>query len=272
MSRRLRTISCPLYDESLLINKSEETKYPKNSISTLPVIKEESKMSSKETLRTSTELIHLNGIGLNYYRKSQYDLSIEYYSKCLDFLLKHLKISNKCDHQKEIVSCLIDLSCVYIDKKDYQIALKNLEKISQILPENHKDLPNSYLFIGLCYMEQKQYEIAVQHFNIAIQHYEKHLPFNEENYALCFSHLGTCYSNMAKHLFDNGIHSILKAIDIYENHYPEQKSNIAQCYWTYAFILSKKGKYDEAILNLYKSLEFRLNEDSLNIVCMERLN
>ncbi|CAF1683793.1 unnamed protein product [Adineta ricciae] len=120
------------------------------------------------------------GIGLNFYRKSQYDLSIEYYSKCLDFLLKHLKVAKGCDHQKEIVSCLIDLSCVYIDKKDYTIALRNLEKISQILPLNHKDYPNSFLFIGLCYMEQKQYEIAVKHFHTAIQHYEKHLPSNKE--------------------------------------------------------------------------------------------
>jgi tetratricopeptide (TPR) repeat protein len=114
-------------------------------------------------------------------------------------------------------------------------------------------------------MEQRQYQLAVTNYQYAIQHFEKHLPFNQQNYALCLSHLGTCYSNMEKNLYDNGINCVLKAVDIYQQNPAENRSNIAQCYWISAFILSKKGKFDEAIQNVYKSLEFRLDEDTINV-------
>lgn len=82
-------------------------------------------------------------------------------------------------------------------------------------------------------MEEKQYENAIENFEI-------HLPENKENYALCFYNLSTCYSNMNKYFYDKGINSILKAIEIYQKEFSHMKNNIAQSYWTYAFILSKK--------------------------------
>ncbi|CAF3854051.1 unnamed protein product, partial [Rotaria sp. Silwood1] len=204
-------------------------------------------------------------IGFNYHRKLQYDLSIEFYQKCLNIYEALVQNSIVYDYKTEISSCLIDLNCVYMGKQEYDCALNGLEKVKQMLPDNHINLDPCYFNIGLCYQHLKKYEKAIENFNLRIENFEKNLSTNREIYALSLLNIGMCCSYMGKTRYASGINYTLKAIEIYEQYFPDNKNDIAQCYFTYGFILTKQGQYDQAINALQKSLDIRLIADTIDI-------
>lgn len=217
------------------------------------------------------QLVSYSNIAAIYSCQNKYDDAFAFRMKILNFDEKYFHLTE----QEKEAQCYFDIGEDLIERdvekalEFYRRALKIRE---DILQPDHVNIGVCHQNIGTAYEKKSMFDMALEHYIKATEIYEKHL-FDREEYQFnvkqfygdCHNNMARCHSNMKKCEYINLINHTLKALQIYEEYCPENKTTIAQCYWNYGYILTKKGQYDEAIVQTQKSLHILLNENAIDI-------
>ncbi|CAF3508757.1 unnamed protein product [Rotaria sp. Silwood2] len=221
-------------------------------------------------VKKCNDICHTN-VYIIYCRQRKYDDAFIYRMKSLCFDDKKCHLTEK---EKE-AQCYFEIGdelCLTDPDKALEFTLKSLDIRKQILPEHHVNIAFCHHNIGASYEKKSIFDMAAEHYKKAIEIYKKHLLDKEEYqfnvlqlYGQCHNGLAICYTCIEKGKYVNAIDYTLKALQIFQQYSPENKIDVARCYWNYGYISWIKGQYDEAIDQLYKSLDILLYQKTIHV-------
>ncbi|CAF3816386.1 unnamed protein product [Rotaria sp. Silwood1] len=221
-------------------------------------------------VKKCNDICHTN-VCIIYCRQRKYDDAFVYRMKalCVDDKKCHLTEKEKEAH------CYFDIGnelCCTDPDKALEFTLKSLDIRQQVLPRDHIIIGFCHHNVGASYEKKCIFDTAVEHYKKAIEIYKKHLLDEEEYefnvlqlYGQCHNGLAICYASIEKGKNVNAIDYTLKALQIFQQYSPENKIDVARCYWNYGYISWMKGQYDEAIEQLYKSLDIVLYQNTIDV-------
>ncbi|CAF1480292.1 unnamed protein product, partial [Didymodactylos carnosus] len=188
-----------------------------------------------------------------YYRKCEYNWSIEHFQKAIVTYETYLS-----DHYKEIAQCQFNIALIYIEKKhDYDLALNYNLKALQIremhLPMAHIDIAHSHNNIGSCYYNKIEFDKALEHNIKASEIYEKNLPNNLEDYAQCHCNISSFLLNKGQ--YNQALVHVIISLNIREKILSDDNINIAFYHHIIGTIYFHKVDYNLSLEHHIKSMK-----------------
>lgn len=171
----------------------------------------------------------------------------KYYEKSLDIASDSL--------WQVTSSAYVNLSVLYADNNNYDLAYSYLDKAIEIAEQN-KDKRT----LSICYSNKGVYYNELGKDKEALELYEKALAVQKEIYpsthpsiANTLCNISTTYYNMSR--LAESMDYLTKAIAIYQQAYGEKHPDVAGCYKEMAKILLDAGLFEKALTFTKKSWE-----------------
>ncbi|MCF6367194.1 MAG: CHAT domain-containing protein [Bacteroidales bacterium] len=238
-----------------------------------------------------------NGLGRAYYRKSEFDAAIKYYTESLNIIKglfgeEHIKLATPYNN----------LANVFFSKNEFELSLlfyfKSIQIKKKVFGEESTKVAASYNNVGAVYRKMGEYDLSLEYFlkssqinkkkngeknidvavsyhNIAnvyslkkdydkaLKYYLKSLEigkelFGEKNSHITANYLGIGNVYLQKKEFDSALKFQLKALAVRRELLGENNTFTAGSYNSIGNIYVKKGEYKLSLANYYKALNIRL--------------
>lgn len=192
-----------------------------------------------------------HNLGMVANAKREYDTSLEWYQKSLEFLQQHCSwnyIRKGITHNA--------IGNVYRNKPDYNRALESYKKAASLFKlvhdENHPYVASFYNNIGIVYYEQKKYIEA-------LAFYDKSLAIKKKYHSPDHLILSGLYDNIGivhRHLgqYDLALEHYKRALKIRLKSFSPQHPDIATSYMNMAKIYEVKEDLEQALSLFQKAL------------------
>lgn len=109
------------------------------------------------------EKASLNGLALSYYSLAQYENSLKYH-------FESLALREKEGDKYDIVIAVNNIGLVYYQLGDFTKAIVYFKRALEIEKElGENTVKETYVNLGLAYLGQKEYDLALENFNTAIE-------------------------------------------------------------------------------------------------------
>ena len=193
-----------------------------------------------------------NNIGELYFSKGEFDISLNFFQKCLEIGLKTLG-----EEHRDVANSYNSIGLVLEKKTEYDKAIKFYQKCLEIylkiLGETDPDVAETYNNIGLAFSGKGDNDKALVYFQKALEIQLK--TFGEDHPFVLNS-----YTNIAWAYSDKG--DLNKALEFQEKILNLELKreelipfNLAAVYGNIGFILKQLQKFEPAIQNLKKAFE-----------------
>ena len=170
----------------------------------------------------------------------------------------YLKTSLHVERDESIARVAYDIGCCYRDLKEYDDALKNLIKSSDIYRALHKiddqeSLANVLFDIAFCYMKKEHFEGAVDTFLESLKTLESFE--KKQRKAEIHGHVGWCLMQLKK--YDKSLKYFHKKLGYYESisKNPDKTKAISDVSYDMGCCCMDKEDYNQAIIHFEKSLD-----------------
>jgi len=185
----------------------------------------------------------VNGIGINFLNKGEYDKALEYF-------FRSLEIRNRIRDVRGIASSTNNIALVYYERGDYDKAIKYHEESLRASAKagDVRGMSIAYNNIGLVYSERGAYELA-------LSCYKKSLELKEKIADLWG--ISSTYNNMGhvyceKGDYETALEYNQKSLDMQEK--IGDVKGVANSYTNFGIIYYEMGKYEKAIEYCQKAL------------------
>ncbi|NTW31299.1 MAG: tetratricopeptide repeat protein [Bacteroidetes bacterium] len=199
------------------------------------------KISKSDTSR----ILLLHKIG-DLYKRTIPDSAFHYYNIALT-------ISVNIKNEKFTALSLCDIGLFYVDKGDYNKALKyffNSLKINEEISDK-KGLAQSLTYIGIVNLEQGLYDKALEYFTKSLKIF-KEIDF-KKGIIMCNTNIGNIYLYQGS--YDKAIEFYTKSLKMYEE--TGDKYGMSVCYNNLGSTYYNKKIYKNAITNFTNSLKIK---------------
>lgn len=176
---------------------------------------------------------------------------IHYTGKIIPLLKDAIQVDPKNEHKY-----LDYLGMIYIHKREYTKAVSKLKK-SKELKEGlshltEADLADNHLNMGIAYIGQKRYSLAIHSLDTASVNYQK--VFGENYFYLSYVYGQLAIANEMTYSFDVAISYYIKSLKIKEIHLGREHPELALIYNNLGIAYSRKGAFRKSIENFNQCL------------------
>lgn len=132
------------------------------------------------------------GLGAIAFAQSQYSDALNYHFKELDIYQNN----SSSLPQFYTGDCFICIGNIYRYMNELDQALIYHEKALNLLPEDHPSYPTIFRNIADIYVDQKQFDLAIQYYNKCLTIQQKILPDQHPHIATTYANIGAMYGNL----------------------------------------------------------------------------
>lgn len=189
-----------------------------------------------------------NNIGLNYDETQKYDSAILWYTKSLNYRLKHEKDKTIIAHN------YLNIGVTYVNKGDFEEGINFHYKAIKIFKQAKEmiGVAKAYSNIGVIASFSDDWKKSLKSYLSAFKIFKK--MDDQRMMASTIMNIGTAYENLG--LIDTALHYYQKSLAIYVEEQDTLKT--AQCYNNIGSIELSHKNYAKAFENFNKALEIKL--------------
>ncbi|CAF3344581.1 unnamed protein product [Rotaria sp. Silwood2] len=246
----------PLYDDMKKKYDAEETNLL--SLGYLVYRLGEFDMAEKYFLRFLSELPSnklslsalYHNLGMVANMKSDYDMSLEWYQKSLEVLVR-----TRPSNYIRIGITHNSIGNVHRNKGDYHRALESYNRavslFKQAHDENHPIVASFYNNIGIIYYEEKKYVKALDFYEKSFAIRKKHLPTDHSDLSGSYNNIGIVHGCLGH--YDLALEHYNRSLEISLKSLPDQHPVIAMIYKNIGLVYEHKDELEQALTWLQKT-------------------
>ncbi|CAF2771621.1 unnamed protein product [Rotaria sp. Silwood2] len=191
-----------------------------------------------------------HNLGMVANMKSDYDMSLEWYQKSLEVLVR-----TRPSNYIRIGITHNSIGNVHRNKGDYHRALESYNRavslFKQAHDENHPIVASFYNNIGIIYYEEKKYVKALDFYEKSFAIRKKHLPTDHSDLSGSYNNIGIVHGCLGH--YDLALEHYNRSLEISLKSLPDQHPVIAMIYKNIGLVYEHKDELEQALTWLQKT-------------------